>query len=220
MAEAMLETRNLDCGYDHTLLKDLDLSIPSGEFVLVRGPNGIGKSTTIKTLAGLLPPTGGDYTWQLDESQLRYVPQTRTLDPVLPATVEDVMETGFQRGFELFGRKDSSLERIEESLSRVGMQSKSTALFRELSEGQKQLVLLARALLGEPKALMLDEPMASMDPDKEAITVDLLKQQVDTQDRLVLMVAHGSRRARDAATAILDIDEQRQVTFNDCDLED
>lgn len=214
--DSLLTTEGLVCGYDSPLLGPLDLAFGRGDFVLIEGPNGIGKSALLKTFVGLVPALSGSYAWAIEQKDRRFVPQVRTLDPILPATVADVVATGAQRGTGLAGlRHRASDEAIERALRRVEMRDAMSALFRELSEGQKQLVLLARALLDDPPAMVLDEPAASMDPDREQRAVDLLEEQRVEHDTTLFVVAHGSTPAREAATHILEIDRQRRVELRE-----
>ena len=210
---APLIVQNLICGYNNrAILGPLDFTLEPGSFMLVEGPNGAGKSTLLKTIIGLIPPISGTFTWNIDREFLRFVPQTRTLDPMLPATVNDVLKTGQHHGR---GFKSLRIHRdpaaIQKVLEQVEMASFKNHLFRELSEGQKQLVLIARALLGHPKVILLDEPSASMDPEREAHTLAILQKIQRTQNVAMLMIAHGSQHARNASTHIMTIDRQGQI---------
>ena len=209
----ILRIDGLICGYDRPILGPLELTLDAGVFLLIEGPNGVGKSTLIKTLIGLVPARGGGFRWEPPVEDLRYVPQTRTLDPLLPATVDDVMRTGLMRGghWHLLRRPRGADAQIAEALDRVGMAEHRSKLFRELSEGQKQLALLGRALMGEPRVLLLDEPSASMDPEREREAVAVLQREREARGLTVMMIAHGSAAARQAATARLTIDRRRQV---------
>lgn len=215
---SVLRLNNLEVGYQTSILGPITLEIPRASFVLIKGPNGIGKSTLLKTLIGLARPRAGSYNWQVDAKHLRFVPQTRTLDVLLPATVLDVMETGFQRGggWSAF-RSRPDRPQIEQALESVAMQAFQKKLFRELSEGQKQLILLARALLGEPAVILLDEPAASMDPQREQIAVDILKRQQNERDSTIFMIAHGSEPSKNAADHLLEIGHDRQIYFGPTD---
>lgn len=208
----ILTTEELICGYDAPMFGPLSFAIPTGSFVLIEGPNGIGKSTLLKTLVGLDAPISGDYRWHVSREERRFVPQTRTLDPILPATVADVVATGAQRGGGWGGLRLSATDaEIDRALEQVKMHDARDALFRELSEGQKQLVLLARALIGTPSVILLDEPTASMDPAREDRTIGLLERRHIEDDLTIFMIAHGSQAARDACDTRLVFDRDRSV---------
>jgi len=208
----VLTTDELVCGYDAPILGPLDLAIPAGAFVLIEGPNGIGKSTVLETVAGLHAPLSGGFEWAVEIGRRRFVPQVRTLDPILPATVEDVVATGAHRGSGLSGlRGEHDADELVEVLERVGMADYRDRLFRELSEGQKQLVLLGRALVGEASVILLDEPTASMDPSREVKALELLERMRQQRNLTLLIVAHGSGAAREAADTLLTIDRDRNV---------
>ncbi|RAL20717.1 hypothetical protein DL240_15480 [Lujinxingia litoralis] len=214
----LLKVQNLACGYHgRTLLGPLDFHLHQGTFMLIEGPNGVGKSTLLKTLIGLLPPVAGRIDWSLPADALRFVPQTRTLDPMLPATVFDVMATGLHRGRGLKAlRIRPRHQEIDPALEMVGVGHLCHHLFRELSEGQKQLILLARALLGQPRLLLLDEPSASMDPEREAATIELLQKIQQQLDMTVMMIAHGSELARSASNRIMRVDRTGQIQIEEC----
>ena len=212
----ILTIRQLECGYDgETLIGPFDAAIPEGVFLLVEGPNGIGKSTLLETLVGLVEPIDGTYEWSIPDERISFVPQVRTLDPVLPATVGDVVATGSQQGSGWSGLRVSATDdELEDALEAVGMRDYRTHLFRELSEGQKQLVLLARALMGTLDVLVLDEPTASMDPERERRAVELLERQHHERDLSVFMIAHGSEATRRASNARLQIDRDRNLELD------
>lgn len=211
---SILRLNKLELGYQTTILGPIDLEVPKASFVLIEGPNGIGKSTLLKTLIGLARARDGSYEWQVESKRLRFIPQTRTLDVLLPATVIDVMETGFQRGggWSSFRSRPDRAE-IRRALESVGMYQVRKKLFRELSEGQKQLILLARALMADPAVILLDEPAASMDPQREKIAVDILKREQLERDCTIFMIAHGSEPSKNAADHLLEIDRDRQIHF-------
>lgn len=214
----LLRVQNLVCGYGKKrILGPLTFHLHTRTFMLIEGSNGSGKTTLLKTLLGLLPPVSGDLSWMVPRESLRFVPQTRTLDPMLPATVYDVLATGLHQGK---GRRSLRVHidrsALKEALAMVRMEGFGHHLFRELSEGQKQLILVARALLGEPRVLLLDEPSASMDPEREAETVDLLHEIQSNSGVTVVMIAHGSSVARRASTRIMEIQRGGSIHIEEC----
>lgn len=214
----LLRVDGLTCGYDATpVVGPLNFHLHEKTFMLIEGANGVGKSTMMKTLIGLLDPIDGDYEWSVASPQLRFVPQTRTLDPMLPATVFDVLATGLHHGGGLASvRVDIDAVQLKEVLETVGMTGYEDHLFQELSEGQKQLVLLARALLGEPKVLLLDEPAAAMDPGHETRTMELLHDIKRDSGLTIVMIAHGSPAARAVSNRIMTIHRDGSLEIEKC----
>ncbi len=214
----LLDVEELTCGYEDTsVVGPLSFHLHEKTFMLIEGANGVGKSTMMKTLIGLLDPVAGRYRWEIEASQLRFVPQTRTLDPMLPATVFDVLATGLHQGDGLASlRIDIDQKRLVESLEEVGMGGFGDHLFRELSEGQKQLILLARALLGEPKVLLLDEPAAAMDPEHERETMEILHEIKQKSGLTIVMIAHGSPAARSVSNRIMTISRDGTIDIERC----
>jgi ABC-type Mn2+/Zn2+ transport system ATPase subunit len=214
----VLDVHELVCGYgSKRIIGPISFHLHAGTFMLIEGANGVGKSTLLKTLIGLLPPLSGSFNWNLSLNELAFVPQTRTLDPMLPATVDDVLATGLHRGRGLQAlriRRDPT--ELARALDKVRMGGFGSHLFRELSEGQKQLVLIARALLGDPKMLLLDEPAASMDPQHEADTIDLLHEIQNERGVTILMIAHGSKLARRASDRIMTMKRNGRIHIEEC----
>lgn len=214
----LLRVDGLVAGYHGTpVLGPVDFHLHERTFMLIEGPNGVGKSTMLKTLIGLIEPIEGSYRWEIDAPKLRFVPQTRSLDPMLPATVFDVLATGLHQGGGLRSiRVSIDEDRLLRALETVNLAGFADHLFRELSEGQKQLVLLARALLGEPKVLLLDEPAAAMDPGHETETMELLYDIQQDSELTIVMIAHGSPAARSVSNRIMTIDREGTIDIEDC----
>lgn len=178
------------------ILRDINLHVHAGEAVAIVGPNGSGKTTLLRTLAALTPFQQGSI--ELFGTPLRrfrdwhrvgYVPQHATLN-VENATVREVVTSGrlAHRGaFRWFTRTDRAI--VVEALERVGMANRARWPFTPLSGGQKQRVLIARALATQPDLLIMDEPLAGVDLDGQAILARLLGELRD--DGLgVILVLH------------------------------
>jgi len=180
--------------YGSTLVvEDADFDIYKGESVCVVGPNGGGKSTLLKLMLGLLEPDEG-CVHLLGERPLRararvgYVPQHIDFDPLFPVSALDVVLMGrlnrWSRGF----RSRADTERAMEALSQMGLDGKAQAPFASLSGGQRQAVLIARALAGEAEVLLLDEPTAHVDVAAEERLMASLK--ALREDLTLVTVSH------------------------------
>jgi NitT/TauT family transport system ATP-binding protein len=140
------------------VLESVDLKVEPGEFVALLGPSGCGKSTALRMLAGLISPSRGTILWSERHApgDLSFVFQEPTLMPW--ATISG----NVRLPFELLGR-DPSAPRIREMLERVGLVAFADAYPRELSGGMKMRASIARALVTDPKLLLMDEPFAALD---------------------------------------------------------
>lgn len=181
-----LALEGLRAGYvrGRDVLKDVTLSFGAGRLVALLGENGSGKSTLLKVLAGLLVPTKGvSFLRGVPISAvprreaariLGYLPQG--FEPFFPATALDVVllgRTPFLGAFASPSRRD--VERARAALREVDAASLEERDVRSLSGGERQRVYLARALAGEPRVLLLDEPTTSLDPRHRLLVLDVLK---------------------------------------------
>jgi len=143
-------------------LAGLDLDVRDGEFVSLLGPSGCGKSTALRIIAGLSEPTRGTVAWQPEsaggESWLGFVFQEPTLMP-WACVFDNVLLPLKLKGVS----RDGAAARVEGALTRVGLQKFSGVYPRELSGGMRMRVSIARALVTEPKLLLMDEPFAALD---------------------------------------------------------
>lgn len=162
-----------------TLVSGVDLTIARGEIVTLIGPNGSGKSTTAKMATGVLKPSMGRVTRQ-PGLKIGYVPQKLTIDWTLPLTVERLMT--------LTGHFSASA--IEAALEAVGATRLLKAAVQELSGGEFQRVLFARAMIRQPDLLVLDEPVQGVDFSGEVALYELVRQIRDTTRSGILMISH------------------------------
>jgi len=173
------------------VLDTVDLEIATGSFASVIGPNGGGKSTLMKLLLGLLEPTHGSVEIlgrppARARRMIGYMPQHQQIDPLFPITVDEVVRLGGLDSRSLIGRIDRS--GVEDALVAVGCQHLRQKSFGSLSGGQRQLVLIARALVARPRILLLDEPTANLDPGVEESFYELLQRL--RGDMTILLVSH------------------------------
>ncbi len=166
---------------DTVVLRGIDLTIPVGEFLGIIGPNGGGKSTLLKLILGLLAPqTGQIRVLGRHPRQARraigYVPQYPGFSRDFPISVEQAVLLGrLHRGLAIGGYRREDRIKARTTLAEVAAEAFSAAPIGSLSGGQLQRVLLARALVGDPQILVLDEPTANIDQRLEGDIFTLLK---------------------------------------------
>ncbi|WGV14684.1 ATP-binding cassette domain-containing protein [Fuscovulum ytuae] len=163
----------------HPVLTDVSLSVQPGEIVTILGPNGSGKSTLLRALLGIVPVSGGQVR-QRPGLVVGYVPQRLAIDRTMPMTV---------RRFLSLPRRVGDAEAAA-ALARVGLPEVAGRQMADLSGGQFQRVLLARALLSKPDILILDEPTQGLDQPGEAAFYRLIEEVRRETGVAVLMVSH------------------------------
>ncbi len=205
---ALLTIQNLALGYDsNVIVENLNFSVNAGDYLCIVGENGSGKSTLMKTLLHLQEPMGGQILVGdgLKNNEVGYLPQQTLIQKDFPASVREIVLSGCQGscGFRPFySRKDRQL--AEENMERMGIQSLAKRCYRELSGGQQQRVLLARALCATRKVLLLDEPVAGLDPKVTAEMYDLIAQ-LNNDGITIIMISHDIEAAVSYASHILHI---------------
>lgn len=184
------------------VLRDLSVSIESGELTLVSGPSGCGKSTLLAILSGLLRPDGGRTIalgedlgrlrrGELEQFRLRhtgFVFQGFNLFPALTAVEQVALPLGY-----LGLANDVARSRARAALEEVGLASRMQLRPAELSGGEKQRVAIARALAKEPQLLFADEPASALDAANGQIVIDTLHKIARTHGATVLCVSHDPR---------------------------
>ena len=195
----MIEAHNLHAGYgERSIVKGVSLRLAPGETVALLGPNGCGKTTLLKTLCAIHPAQGG--TLKVDDHDLAtlsaperarriaYVPQQHRL--VFAYSVSDVVMMGRMAGRGLIARPaPADFAAVHAVLSQIGLHDLATCSYAALSGGQRQQVLIARALAQDAPYLLLDEPASSLDYGNQWRLLELLGQLRDS-GRGVLFTTH------------------------------
>ncbi|MDD2214077.1 MAG: metal ABC transporter ATP-binding protein [Oscillospiraceae bacterium] len=180
------------------VLRDINLCIESGEYISVVGDNGSGKSTLMRLLLGFLKPQKGSLA--VRASRLAYVPQKNDFSNAsFPITVFEMMNA-YRRLLKLKSR-----DCIQSALAQVGMQDHTRALMGTLSGGQHQKILIARALMGQPDLLILDEPSTGVDIDSQNEIYRFLKKLNREQGLTLISVEHNLDAALANSTQIYHI---------------
>jgi iron complex transport system ATP-binding protein len=217
MKKQILEARQLSIGYTlprrptHTVTQNLSLSLDAGELVCLIGPNGVGKSTLLRTLAGMQPPLAGRVLLMGDDiSTLKSQDLARRLSIVLT----DRINVGIMPAYALvaLGRypytdwagkltaQDHAAVRW--AIAAVGAENLAQRNIAELSDGERQKIMIARALAQEPQLIILDEPTAFLDLPRRVEIIRILLELAHTTERAVLLSIHDLDLALRSADTI------------------
>jgi zinc transport system ATP-binding protein len=202
------------------VLDGVNLMLSSGELVALVGPNGAGKSTLLRIMLGLVPPTAGrvrlfgqDPRRLNDRWRIGYVPQRPSMAPDLPASVEEIVASGLTTGGRWSGRGPRSRgDAVGEALDIVGMAHLRRRLRRDLSGGEQQRALIARALVGRPHALFLDEPLTGIDMESQRMFREALVGAAHDRGAAVLLVSHELGAVADVLDRVVVL--RRSVLFD------
>jgi zinc transport system ATP-binding protein len=175
-----------------TVLKDIDFKVSENDFIGVIGPNGGGKTTLLKIILGLLKPVKGEIVFNkelLSANRIGYLPQISTGDINYPVTVTDIILSGLMIGKGIISRMTKSdRKKAAEVINELGLSAMAGATINELSGGQMQRVFLGRAIIGDPKLLLLDEPGNFVDTTFENDFYEKLR--ALNKRMAILMVSH------------------------------
>ena len=212
----VLTTNNLTVGYRKkkrvfAVQQNLQLTLQKGELVCLIGQNGVGKSTLIKTVAGLLKPLEGNIFIENKEiSQFSSAQKAKKISLVLTdkieienATVYDIVSYGRHPYTDRWGNLlDSDKEKISEALNLVHLNNKKDEPFSELSDGEKQRVMIAKALAQDTEIIILDEPTAHLDLPNRVEIMLLLHSLAHRSSKAILLSTHELDLALQAADRI------------------
>ncbi|MFM2478477.1 ABC transporter ATP-binding protein [Celerinatantimonas sp. MCCC 1A17872] len=203
---------NLKCGYnDKAIVQNVSFNVQAGEILCILGPNGVGKSTLFKSMLNLIPRLGGDI--KVDGKSLDgcsrkdlatlfgYVPQAG--DTVFPFTVRDMVAMGRTAHLSMFGfpSKDD-LKQVDDAMYRLGIMHLASRRFSQLSGGEQQMVLIARALAQAPLLLAMDEPTASLDFGNQVAVLRQVRRLAD-EGLAIVMITHSPEQAFLCASKVL-----------------
>ncbi|KQZ02212.1 ABC transporter ATP-binding protein [Pseudolabrys sp. Root1462] len=191
------------------VLRDVSFSIQAGDFVGVLGPNGAGKTTVMRAILGLLPPTSGTIRVfgeapKFGASTIGYLPQLRTVLPDLRVRGLDYIAIslhGERWGLPSLAAADRHA--IEETLDAVGASDLARRPLSDMSGGERQRLLLAQALIGKPKLLLLDEPLISLDARHQEVVIDVVRRIARERGITVLFSAHELNQLLGAIDKVL-----------------
>ena len=189
MAKHLIEVNNLNFKYENNIILDnVSFNVTENENIGILGRNGGGKSTLIKIILGFLKPASGSIKYNIDRKKIGYLPQIREFDATFPISVYDLVISGLTDRKNLFRRfnmqeKKSASDIMEE----FGISELSGKLISEVSGGQLQRALIARALISNPELIILDEPESFLDKNFESKLYNKLK---TLKNSTVIIISH------------------------------
>lgn len=199
----MIKCENITIGYGTRVIQhDLSFILPDGELIALLGANGCGKSTLLRTLAGLQPPLGGTYSPVANEKTVALVLTERL--SVESATVRDVVAMGRYPYTSFLGTLTAADRRIvNEAMEQVGVADLADSFYNDHSDGEKQRILIAKALAQQTPLILLDEPTAHLDLPSRIKTLNLLHDIAHTRGKTILISTHELDLALRTADRVL-----------------
>ena len=204
---ALISCKDLVLAYDgKEIARDISFDVSEGDYLCIIGENGSGKSTLMKTILGLLKPAGREIKFgdELKQTEIGYIPQQTVVQKDFPASIKEVVLSGTLNNskFKPFytARDKVTAKRNMELLGLLDMQNKC---YHDLSGGQQQRVLLARALCATQKLLVLDEPVAGLDPVVTNELYEIINRLNKKHGITIIMISHDVSAITKDASHIL-----------------
>ncbi|MBQ3451293.1 MAG: ABC transporter ATP-binding protein [Selenomonadaceae bacterium] len=205
----LLTCEKVSLGYgSRVVVKDLSFKVSAGDYLCIVGENGAGKSTLVKTLLGLQKPLAGKISLNVAAGEVGYLPQQTQIQKDFPASVEEIILSGClarKKFLPFYSAEDKKIS--AQNMERLKISALAKKSFRELSGGQQQRVLLARALCAARKILLLDEPIAGLDPEAAADMYKIISE-LNRSGMTIIMISHDVDEAIKHATHVLHLGEK------------
>ena len=212
----IISISHLSVGYSPSLpvISDINIEVKSGQLTCLIGENGVGKSTLLKTLAGFLPKMGGDLL--LDNRDIhsfsqrelaRQVSIVLTQKPdVQNLTTEEIIGLGRSPYTGFFGRlRADDRAVVDDAITAVGIEKLRGRMIQTLSDGERQKVMIAKALAQQTPVILLDEPTAFLDFPSKAETFQSLRRMAHERDKIILLSTHDLELAVRFADCLLEV---------------
>ncbi|HII24900.1 MAG TPA: ATP-binding cassette domain-containing protein [Candidatus Poseidoniaceae archaeon] len=209
----LLVLENLSIGYNAVLASEISARINAGEVIAVLGPSGVGKTTLVRTIAGLVEPIGGRVDLHVDRrGGLGYIPQKLGL--VRHASVYHNVNLGARASLPVLqGDSEERKKRVNSALIALGIEEKTTEPVRRLSGGQLRRVATARALAQRPSLLLADEFLSELDHNTVDVVIAAVKEMLDAGTSMV-MVEHHEENVALLATRVWLIEDEKFYDFS------
>mgnify|MGYP001629193245 CR=1 FL=1 len=226
-AMTAITTNRLTVGYlGHRVVEDISLSLPCGRLVCLLGPNGAGKSTLLRTLCGFQPPiagtvtiSGSDITTMSAAEVARLVSVVLTDRPLTPSlTAAEMVDMGRAPYTGFWGRlSDDDRRLVSEAMQTVGIAPLATRRMGQLSDGELQKVMIAKALAQHTPVIVLDEPTAFLDYPSKVAVMKTLARLAHDEGKTILMSTHDLELAAQLGDELMEIENKhiRKITADE-----
>jgi len=211
-----LDCQNITLGYEGKMVASgLSFAVNAGDYLCIVGENGSGKSTLMKAILKLITPMKGQIVTGdgLEQKEIGYLPQQTVVQKDFPASVREVVRSGClnRSGLRPF-YSIAEKQMAENNMETLGIMPLADRCYRELSGGQQQRALLARALCAARKIMLLDEPVAGLDP-KATVEMYELIEGLNNDGITIIMISHDIASSVKYASHILHIGDQSSLFF-------
>jgi zinc transport system ATP-binding protein len=205
----LLEVKDLTVVYKRAFknfeaVNNVSFNVNRKDYLCVIGNNGSGKSSLMKAILGFVPISSGFVNFNIKKRDISYMPQTNGINSDFPADVREIVLSGTQKSrkrFFFYNKQDlKNAEKIFISLGLIDLKKRS---FFQLSVGQQQRVLLARALINKPRIIFLDEPCSGLDESTCNQFYDILENLCKQEAASIVMISHDSSQIQRYATHVL-----------------
>ena len=218
MSEYILSLKNVSVGYEDELIHSIDLQVEPKDIIAIIGPSGLGKTTLLRVIAGLITQLGGEITWSKVPKRggIGYIPQRLGL--VRHASVFHNVDLGARAGsipsWNLLKWSNERSFKVKEAIELMGLSEKIYEPIRKLSGGQQRRVATARTLAQKPRLILADEFLSELDQDNVNNIIDVFKSYIENNDAAMILVEHDIERAKKISTKIIEIKDYQLRNYS------
>ena len=209
MSDYILSLNEVSIGYEDELIHSINLKVEPKDIIAIVGPSGLGKTTLLRVIAGLITQLDGAITWNKVPKRggIGYIPQRLGL--VRHASVFHNVDLGARAGskptWNFFKWSKERSINVKQAIEEMGLSEKTYQPIRKLSGGQQRRVATARTLAQKPKLILADEFLSELDQDNVNNIISIFKLYIENNDAAMILVEHDIERAKKISTKILEI---------------